>query len=99
MNQITFLALGREGKSANPCPTPPRAHETSLRRFTPASCFRLPPVLVMISRVLSDAANKIRDYLSDPANRDVYIGATRSEIEALVAEMDRVRKKLETPPP
>jgi hypothetical protein len=54
---------------------------------------------VMISRVLSDAANKIRDYLSDPANRDVYIGTTRWEIEALVAEMDRVRRKLETPPP
>ena len=53
----------------------------------------------MISDVLSDAVNKIRDYLSDPANRDVYIGATRREIEALVAEMDRVRKKLETPPP
>ncbi len=54
---------------------------------------------VMISRVLSDAVNKIRDHLSDPANRDVYIGATSREIEALVAEMDRVRKKLETPPP
>ena len=53
----------------------------------------------MISRVLSDAVNKIRDHLSDPANRDVYIGATSREIEALVAEMDRVRKKLETPPP
>jgi hypothetical protein len=53
----------------------------------------------MISKVLSDAVDKIRDYLSGPAHRDVYIGATRMEIEALVAEMDRVRKKLDTPPP
>jgi hypothetical protein len=53
----------------------------------------------MISRVLSDAVNKISDYLNDPANRDAYIGATRSEIEALLAEMDRVRNKLDTPPP
>jgi hypothetical protein len=52
----------------------------------------------MISKVLSDAVNKIRDYLSDPANCDAYIGATRSEIEALLAEIDRVRKKLDTPP-
>lgn len=53
----------------------------------------------MISRVLADAVDKIRGYLSDPANRDAYIGATRREIETLVAEMDRIRKKLGTPPP
>jgi hypothetical protein len=53
----------------------------------------------MISKVLSDAVDKIRDYLSDPAHRDVYVGATRMEIAALVAEMDRIRKKLDTPPP
>ncbi len=53
----------------------------------------------MISKVLSDAADKIRDYLNDPAHRDAYIGATRKEIETLLVEMDRLRKKLDTPPP
>jgi hypothetical protein len=53
----------------------------------------------MISRILSEAVNKIRDYLSDPAHRDAYKGATLREIESLVAEMDRVRRKLGTPPP
>jgi hypothetical protein len=49
--------------------------------------------------ILSEAANKIREYLDDPVHRDAYIGATRKDIEALLAEMERVRRKLDTPPP
>jgi hypothetical protein len=49
--------------------------------------------------ILSEAANKIREYLDDPAHRDAYVGATRKEIEALLAEMERIRRKLDTPPP
>ena len=47
----------------------------------------------MIPTILSDAADKIREYLNDPAHRDAYIGATRREIETLLAEMDRVPKE------
>jgi hypothetical protein len=49
--------------------------------------------------ILSEAANKIREYLDDPAHHDAYVGATRKELEALLEEMDRIRRKLDTPPP
>ena len=44
--------------------------------------------------ILSEAASKIREYLDDPAHRDAYVGATRKEIEVLLAEMERIRRKL-----
>src|SRR2546430_15929157 len=44
-------------------------------------------------------AYKIREYLDDPAHRDAYVGATRKEIEALLAEMERIRRKLGISPP
>jgi hypothetical protein len=58
-----------------------------------------PKGAAVISSILADAVNKIRDYLNDPAHSGAYIGATRREIEALLDEMDRVRKKLDTLPP
>ncbi len=52
----------------------------------------------MISDVLSDAANGIRNYLADPAFARCYQGALRDEILRVLAHMDRVRQHLDTPP-
>lgn len=63
----------------------------------------------MISDVLWEGAHEIRQclakaskdtkhYLREPAFADVYTGKLRQEIEAVVAEMDRIRAILDTPP-
>lgn len=49
----------------------------------------------MISDTLSDAAHEIRKYLCE--NSDTYADML-GDILALLAEMDRVRIKLDTPP-
>jgi hypothetical protein len=53
----------------------------------------------MISDVLADAVDRIREYLSDPVFASVYTGSLRCEIERVVAEMDRIRAELDLPPP
>lgn len=52
----------------------------------------------MISDVLFESVEEIRRYLSDPAFRQAYVGEDRKEIEALVAQMEGIRIKLDTPP-
>jgi hypothetical protein len=52
----------------------------------------------MISDTLSDAASEIRRYLNDETFARHYTGQTRTEIETLVAEMDRTRVILDAPP-
>ena len=52
----------------------------------------------MISDVLADATQHIRDYLDDPAFAQTYVGRLRVEIEGVLAEMERLREKLDRPP-
>jgi hypothetical protein len=53
----------------------------------------------MISDVLFDAADQIRDYLKhDDPITGMYVDEKREEILKLVAEMDRLRKYYDTPP-
>jgi hypothetical protein len=55
----------------------------------------------MISDVLSEAIEQIRDYLTNPVYAGVYgepAEPFRQRIEKLVAEMDEVREILDTPP-
>jgi hypothetical protein len=52
----------------------------------------------MISDVLSDAYDQIREYLDSPEFDDTYSGSLREEIERLVREMDRIRALLDRPP-
>ena len=53
----------------------------------------------MISDVLSEAVDQIRAYLDDPIYARVYSGDFREEIEQVVKVMDRMRAKLDQPPP
>lgn len=50
----------------------------------------------MISDILFDAIEDIRDYQRDMP--DVY-DPIRAEIEAVIVAMDALRQKLDTPPP
>ena len=52
----------------------------------------------MISDVLAEACDQIREYLEDPVFADTYAGKMRDEIERVVGEMDRLRAKLDLPP-
>lgn len=52
----------------------------------------------MISDVLAEAVNAIRGYLENPVFARCYQGALRGEILRVVAQMDRVREHLDTPP-
>jgi hypothetical protein len=52
----------------------------------------------MISDVLSDAVDRIREYLDDPVYATVYSGELRERIERLVQQMDRIRAELDLPP-
>ena len=49
----------------------------------------------MISDVLADAHEQIRQYLDDPEWDDVYQGELREEIERVAGEIDRLRVKLD----
>ena len=52
----------------------------------------------MVSDVLSEAVESIRRYLAEPVYKDVYAGATRTDLESLVGEMDAMRARLDDPP-
>jgi hypothetical protein len=49
----------------------------------------------MISDVLHDAVEQIREYLRDPAFSKTYTGAQRREVERVVADMDKLRGDLD----
>ena len=53
----------------------------------------------MISDVLSDVIQEIREFLDDPAYSQVYAGKLRAEIEQVVAAMEALRETLDQPPP
>jgi len=52
----------------------------------------------MISDTLSDAIADIRVYLDDEVMGRAYEGEMRTRIEALVTEMEAIRRILDTPP-
>ena len=52
----------------------------------------------MISDVLSDVIQEIREFLDDPAYLQVYAGKLRAEIEQVVAAMEALRETLDQPP-
>lgn len=52
----------------------------------------------MISDVLSDAAHDIRDYLEHPVAGACYGSAIRDDIQHVLAQMDNLRRILDTPP-
>jgi hypothetical protein len=49
----------------------------------------------MISDVLSDAAEQIREYLRDPAFSKTYSGPLQHQVERVVEEMDKLRANLD----
>lgn len=52
----------------------------------------------MISDVLSEAAQEIRNYLHDETFAQIYTDELRARIEELVRDMDAIRVSLDTPP-
>jgi hypothetical protein len=52
----------------------------------------------MISDTLHDAAEDIRRTLADPVMGGAYDSPMRERINALLAEMDAIRRDLDTPP-
>ncbi len=52
----------------------------------------------MISDVLVEACEQIKQYLDDPVFAGAYSGTVRDEIVRVVDEMDRLRGVLDQPP-
>jgi hypothetical protein len=52
----------------------------------------------VISDVLADAVDRIREYLDDPVYATMYAGELRNDIERVVQQMDRLRAELDRPP-
>jgi hypothetical protein len=52
----------------------------------------------MISDVLSDAIQEIRELLDDPAYSQICAGRLRAEIKQVVAAMEALRETLDQPP-
>ena len=52
----------------------------------------------MITDVLADASQQIREFLNDPAYSQMYAGRLRVEIEQVVAAMEALRETLDQPP-
>jgi hypothetical protein len=52
----------------------------------------------MISDILSDATQHIREFLDDPTYSRMYAGKLRVEIEQVVAAMESLRETLDQPP-
>jgi hypothetical protein len=53
----------------------------------------------MISDALFEATSVIREYLENPAFKEIYAGELRTRIEGLVVEMDSVRSLPGMDPP
>jgi hypothetical protein len=52
----------------------------------------------MISDVLSEAHQNIRNYLDDPIFAEAYSGELRAEIERVMDAIEALREKLDQPP-
>lgn len=52
----------------------------------------------MISDVLSDAVDQIREYLTDPVFAEAYSGKVRVKIERVVEKMEELRAELDQHP-
>ena len=52
----------------------------------------------VISDVLADALDRIREYLDDPVYATMYDGELRNDIERVVQQMERLRVELDRPP-
>lgn len=52
----------------------------------------------MISDTLSEAVTELCRYLRDPVYENTYQGQDRRDLEALVRQMDAMRKRLDAPP-
>jgi hypothetical protein len=52
----------------------------------------------MISDILADATQQIREFLDDPTYAQIYAGKLRVEIEQVMAAMEALRETLDRPP-
>ncbi len=52
----------------------------------------------MISDVLTDAMNKSKEYLDDPAFAGAYSGKLRDDIQRVLEQMEKLRAELDLPP-